>query len=217
MTPGTAALTGLALYLTGALAAFGIRTWLHARRTGSTGWRGLSGAPGSAEWWGGTLFAAAMLLGAAGPALAAAGVGPSPVPLPGAVAWFGLAVAVAGFGGTVAAQAGMGTSWRIGVDPTERTSLVTSGVFGVVRNPIFTAMATALSGVVLLAPTAVTLASLVCLVTAVELQVRVVEEPYLARTHGTAYAGYTARVGRFVPGVGRTGPRGTEGPGVPVP
>lgn len=31
-------------------------------------------------------------------------------------------------------------SWRIGVDVTERTALVTSGPFGVVRNPIFTSM-----------------------------------------------------------------------------
>ncbi|HLS74191.1 MAG TPA: hypothetical protein VK046_10500 [Actinomycetaceae bacterium] len=37
-----------------------------------------------------------------------------------------------------------------------------------------------------------------------EIQVRLVEEPYLLRTHGPAYARYTARVGRFLPGLGRT-------------
>ncbi|ADG73384.1 isoprenylcysteine carboxyl methyltransferase [Cellulomonas flavigena DSM 20109] len=203
MTPTTAAATGLVLYLVGVVAAFGIRTWLHRRRTGSTGWRGLSGAPGSAEWWGGALFAAAIVLGAAGPALAAVGVGPAPAALPGSVAWLGLAVAVVGFLATLAAQAGMGASWRIGVDADERTDLVTTGTFALVRNPVFTAMATALVGVVLLAPTVVTLAALACLVVAVQLQVRVVEEPYLRRAHGEAYAAYAARVGRFVPGVGR--------------
>lgn len=205
MTPTTAAATGLVLYLVGAAAAFGVRTWLHLRRTGSTGWRGLSGTPGSPEWWGGALFAAAIVLGAAGPALATAGVGPAPAALPGAVAWLGLVVGVAGFLATLAAQAGMGASWRIGVDADERTDLVTTGTFALVRNPIFTAMITALVGVVLLAPTVVTLAALVCLVVAVELQVRAVEEPYLRRTHGDAYAAYAARVGRFVPGVGRWG------------
>src|SRR5262245_6886356 len=30
--------------------AFGVRTWLHWRSTGSTGFRGISGKPGSAEW-----------------------------------------------------------------------------------------------------------------------------------------------------------------------
>jgi protein-S-isoprenylcysteine O-methyltransferase Ste14 len=38
---------------------------------------------------------------------------------------------------------------------------------------------------------------------ALELQTRAVEEPYLLRTHGEAYAAYAARVGRFVPGLGR--------------
>ena len=41
------------------------------------------------------------------------------------------------------------------------------------------------------------------LVAAVQLQVRVVEEPYLRRVHGRVYRGYAARVGRFVPGLGR--------------
>lgn len=36
----------------------------------------------------------------------------------------------------------------------------------------------------------------------IELQVRVVEEPYLSATHGQAYGDYAARVGRFIPGVG---------------
>jgi protein-S-isoprenylcysteine O-methyltransferase Ste14 len=36
-----------------------------------------------------------------------------------------------------------------------------------------------------------------------ELHVRRVEEPYLHWAHGDAYRDYAARVGRFVPGVGR--------------
>ncbi|PYG00280.1 Phospholipid methyltransferase [Georgenia satyanarayanai] len=63
-------------------------------------------------------------------------------------------MAIAGFAGVLAAQAAMGSSWRTGVDPTERTGLVTSGMFAVVRNPIFTAMLTALLGLTLLVPTA---------------------------------------------------------------
>jgi SAM-dependent methyltransferase len=42
---------------------------------------------------------------------------------------------------------------------------------------------------------------------ALEVQVRLVEEPYLLRTHGRAYAEYGARTGRFVPGLGRLAPR----------
>ena len=97
----------------------------------------------------------------------------------------------------------MGPSWRIGVDEAERTELVTMGPFAVVRNPIFAAMLPAVLGVALLVPNAVALAGFVALFVALELQVRLVEEPYLLRAHGDRYAEYAARTGRFVPGVGR--------------
>ncbi|MFJ9588687.1 hypothetical protein [Streptomyces acidicola] len=57
----------------------------------------------------------------------------------------------------------------------------------------------------LMVPNALSLAALTALIVAVELQVRVVEEPYLRAVHGTAYLTYGAAVGRFVPGVGRLG------------
>lgn len=205
MAAEVAVAAALTLYLAGLVAAFGVRSWIHRRRTGSTGFRGLSGAPGSAEWWGGILFVAALALGAAGPALVLTGT-TAPIALPPAVQWAGLALAIAGFAAVLAAQAGMGASWRIGVDTTERTGLVTSGMFAVVRNPIFTAMLTALLGLTLLVPTALTAAALLCLLLAVEIQVRLVEEPYLMRTHGPAYAHYAQRVGRFLPGLGTLAP-----------
>jgi hypothetical protein len=54
--------------------AFGARTVLHLRRTGSSGFKGLSGRPGSAEWTGGVLFAMALGLGLATPVLDRLGV-----------------------------------------------------------------------------------------------------------------------------------------------
>ena len=47
----------------------------------------------------------------------------------------------------------MGASWRIGVDPEETTELVTGGVFGLCRNPIYTFMVIAWVGFALLVPT----------------------------------------------------------------
>jgi protein-S-isoprenylcysteine O-methyltransferase Ste14 len=41
---------------------------------------------------------------------------------------------------TLPAQRAIGESWRIGVDPDERTELVTAGLFGRLRTPIFTGM-----------------------------------------------------------------------------
>lgn len=120
------------------------------------------------------------------------------------VQWTGLVTAVLGVVATFATQSAMGASWRIGVDEHEKTDLVRTGPFEVVRNPIFTAMAITGVGLALMAPTAVALIGVILLLAALELQVRVVEEPYLARVHGTAYAAYAARVGRFVPMVGRS-------------
>jgi protein-S-isoprenylcysteine O-methyltransferase Ste14 len=96
----------------------------------------------------------------------------------------------------------MGDSWRIGVDPGETTTLVRTGVFGWVRNPIFTAMLTFGFGIALVTPNVVALAGFALLVTSIHLQVRVVEEPYLLTVHGDTYRDYLATVGCFVPGVG---------------
>jgi protein-S-isoprenylcysteine O-methyltransferase Ste14 len=183
--------------------AFGLRSFLQWRATGSTGFVGIGGRPGSADWAAGVLFTVALVLGVAGPVLALTDVlGPAEA-LDGAVGHaIGLILSVAGLVATLYAQIAMGSSWRIGVDPTERTELVTAGPFALVRNPIFAAMIPTAIGLTLLVPSIVALAGLAALVVALELQVRVIEEPYLLRTHGSTYAGYASDTGRFFPGVG---------------
>jgi protein-S-isoprenylcysteine O-methyltransferase Ste14 len=198
------ALLALALLVLYLALAIGVRTLRHRRSRGSSGFRGISGRPGSAEWTGGVLFVVAIVLVFAAPVLDLASV-LAPVPwLDGPLGHaLGLVLFSLGLVGTLAAQAAMGPSWRIGVDEAERTELVTMGPFAVVRNPIFAAMLPAVLGVALLVPNAVALAGFVALFVALELQVRLVEEPYLLRAHGDRYAEYAARTGHFVPGVGR--------------
>ena len=184
--------------------AFGLRSWLQWRRTGSTGFRGVSGAPGSAEWLGGVLFVTAMAGVVLAPLVELAGlVQPWPALDRPMARLVGLALCATGLAGTLWAQLGMGDSWRIGVDDRERTALVTAGPFRLVRNPIFTFMTLGLGGIALLAPNAIAAGALIALVAALELQVRLVEEPHLLQAHGASYRAYAARVGRFVPGVGR--------------
>ncbi len=193
----------LALYGLYLLLAFGLRTLIQLRRTGSSGFHGLGGRPGSAEWIAGVGFALALVLGAAAPALALFDVVEPIDVLDGPAAHaVGLVLAVLGIAATLYAQIAMGASWRIGVDAGERTELVTTGPFALVRNPIFAAMLPTALGLTLLVPSWVALAGFAGLLLALELQVRVVEEPYLLRTHQGDYAGYAGRVGRFVPGVG---------------
>jgi protein-S-isoprenylcysteine O-methyltransferase Ste14 len=182
--------------------AFGLRTLIQLRRTGSSGFKGIGGTP--AERIAGVGFTAALLLGAAAPVLALLDwVEPFAALDTDAVHVVGAALAVLGIGATLYAQIMMGSSWRIGVDPQERTELVISGPFALVRNPIFSAMVPTALGLALLVPSWVAIAGVVGLAIALEVQVRVVEEPYLLRAHGAAYASYAARVGRFAPGVGR--------------
>ncbi len=189
-------MTSIALigWLVFGLLAFGLRSWLHWRQTGSTGFRGLSGRPGSLEWTGGALFIVACVAGPAAPF-----VGPRWAPWPVA----GTALFLVGLAGTLWAQLSMGTSWRIGVDERERTALVTRGPFRWVRNPIFTAMCCAVTGLGLLVPNAASVVAVAAMLLAVELHVRHVEEPYLVRSHGPAYRQWAAHTGRFLPRIGR--------------
>ncbi|MGH3675842.1 MAG: methyltransferase family protein [Mycobacterium sp.] len=195
----------LVLFALFGLLGFGWRSWLQRRRTGSTGFRGVSGRVGSVEWFAGVGFVAALTAALAAPALQLVDV---VSPLNNLAAnWIhivGIVLAVVGIAAAVYAQIDMGDSWRIGVDPTETTTLVRKGVFGLVRNPIFTAMLIFGLGIALITPNVVAIVGFALLVVTIEVQVRVVEEPYLLTKHGEIYRDYTASVGRFVPGVGTT-------------
>jgi protein-S-isoprenylcysteine O-methyltransferase Ste14 len=175
------------------LIAFVLRALIQLRLTGSTGIKGVSGRLGSLEWFAGILFVLAIALSVAG-ALSQDAEGPPVV---------GAALAIGGLLATAGAQLAMGEAWRVGVDPHERTRLVTSGPFALVRNPIYAGMIPFFAGIALMVPGPVTIAGAILLVVALELQTRLVEEPYLRSVHGLVYADYAARVGRFLPGVGR--------------
>jgi protein-S-isoprenylcysteine O-methyltransferase Ste14 len=196
--------TALVILVVFLLLAFGMRSWIQWRRTGSSGFRGISGAPGSAEWFGGLLFVLALGAAASAPvAHLLDALTPAPWLDRPAARMGGLLLALAGLATTLWSQLAMGDAWRIGVDEHERTTLVIDGPFRWVRNPIFSSMALAVAGLALLVPNALAAIALAALVTALQLQVRRIEEPYLIRTHGSAYTDYAARTGRFVPGVGR--------------
>jgi protein-S-isoprenylcysteine O-methyltransferase Ste14 len=193
----------LVLFAVFGVLGFGWRSWLQYRRTGSTGFRGTSGRIGSTEWIAGVGFVVALMVAVSAAILQRANV-VQPIRILTAV-WIqvaGIAVGMIGIAATVYAQLEMGDSWRIGVDEQETTTLVHTGVFGRVRNPIYTAMFMFGLGIALVTPNLVACVGFVLLVSTIELQVRRVEEPHLLRTHGAAYRAYTASVGRFIPGIG---------------
>lgn len=184
--------------------ALGVRPILQLRRTGSTGVVTARSHTSASEWVAVLLGLAGFGLAFAAPVLVLLGLGEplgwldsSPLRIAGA------ATMALGIGLTFAAQLAMGASWRIGVDPSERTALVTTGLFGWIRNPIYTGMLLTVGGLALLLPTAVAVAALAVVLAAVEVQVRLVEEPYLRQVHGADFEAYCRRVGRLAPRLGR--------------
>jgi len=174
--------------------AFGARTWVQRRRTGDMGWR--LGRPHSAAEAG----ARALLVGSAlaiVASLVTTEESPSAV-----VASLSVAGATASIVLVAVAQLQMAESWRIGVDPDERTELIRSGLYSHVRNPIYTGMAAYTVAHVGLTPSPAAVVAVLLMVVGVEVQVRSVEEPYLARVHGEAFHAWTRSSGRFVPRVG---------------
>ena len=189
----------LALLVVYGLVGFVFRMVVQFRLTGSTGFRGLSSGS-TAELAGGLLFVASLALLVAA---ALADDGTVGVLDHDGVRVAGLVLAIAGIVGTAGAQLAMGRAWRIGVDASERTNLVTGGPFAIVRNPIYAAMFPFFIGIALMVGNVLGLAAIACLIAGLELQTRMAEEPHLLRTHGEEYAAYARRVGRFLPGVGR--------------
>ena len=74
MSDKTAAVVALATYIVGGGVGIAWRLWWQWRRTGSTGFKGVSGNIGSAEWFGGLGFILGVLVTFAAPVLRLAGV-----------------------------------------------------------------------------------------------------------------------------------------------
>ena len=112
-------------------------------------------------------------------------------------------LALVGIGGAFTAQSAMGDAWRVDVNPEVRGRLVTTGPFRLVRNPIFTCTLVTALGLALTVPNLFGVLMVAAFVAAIQVQVRLVEEPYLAQVHGEEYRRYAARTGRFLPWLGR--------------
>src|SRR5262249_11448984 len=169
--PATAAADmALVLFSIFGVLGFGWRSWLQYRRTGSTGFRAVR-AGGLTERLAGFGFVAALIVAVSGPILQEAKlIEPVPALSAACVQARGIVVATVGIAATVYAQLEMGDSRRIGVDQRETTTLVHTGVFGRIRNPIYTAMFTFGVGISLVTPNLVAWAGLVLLAATIQLQ-----------------------------------------------
>ncbi len=121
----------------------------------------------------------------------------------GLPAVYGLRCAAAGMGvvcylATLSCWLLMGRNWSMAIVPGQQTELVTGGLFGWVRHPIYSL------SILLMLCSAVVVSNVPMLIVAV-LHVALMnfkarkEERHLTERHGSAYVGYCQKVGRFVP------------------
>lgn len=91
----------------------------------------------------------------------------------------------------------MGRSWRIGIDPDSRERLVTGGIFGVSRNPIYLALDLIAVAAFLMSGSVFFLLSGLVAIVAIHVQI-LREERFLASAFGAEYESYRSRVARYL-------------------
>jgi protein-S-isoprenylcysteine O-methyltransferase Ste14 len=113
----------------------------------------------------------------------------------------GLVLVALGFGIALAAGAGLGRTLTPSPIPKADGVLVTSGVYGLVRHPIYSGLLVLGIGLVVIGASVLHLIAWVALLSVLMTKSRF-EERMLADQYPD-YASYAARVGRLVPGIGR--------------
>jgi protein-S-isoprenylcysteine O-methyltransferase Ste14 len=121
-----------------------------------------------------------------------------PYPLHPALTWSALAVAVLAFIATLICWKRMGKSWRMGIDPGEKTQLVLSGPYAYVRHPIYGLSSLLMICSLVIVPSAAMALLALLHLALLQWEARR-EERYLTQVHGPVYADYAAHTGRFVP------------------
>lgn len=109
----------------------------------------------------------------------------------------GAIVVVAGLVIFVLAFLNFGKSWRIGIDRQTPGTLVTTGIFGITRNPIYVAFHLFFIGVFLINGTWFFLIFALMAAVAVHFQI-LREEAFLKRQYGQNFDEYVKRTGRYL-------------------
>lgn len=116
------------------------------------------------------------------------------------LSWIGVVLAAACLGLTMYCWRQMGRSWRMGIDPDEKTQLIVTGPFAHVRHPIYALSCAMMLASVLAVPVLAMCGIAVLHNGFLQWEARR-EERYLLSAHGAAYANYMKQSGRFLPRV----------------
>lgn len=112
--------------------------------------------------------------------------------------WIGVVISAVGVAVFISAVVTMQDSWRAGVSKNEKTELVTSGIFGISRNPVFLGFDLVYAGILLMFFNFMLLAFSLFSAVMFHLQIVNVEEEHLLESFGDEYLTYKKTVNRYL-------------------
>lgn len=114
-----------------------------------------------------------------------------------AVTWLGFYTGLVGLLFAIYAQISMATSWRIGIPQDKPGELVSSGPFGISRNPFFLGSFVFYCGMFMMMPNALTAVGVSGIFLTLNVQIRE-EEKFLSASLGAPYGAYKDKVRRWL-------------------
>lgn len=120
-----------------------------------------------------------------------------PLKLPTALRWIGILLAGFGVLFFILAITTMRDSWRAGIDESQKTSMVTRGVYNISRNPAFVGFDLLYIGSALAMPGVVIAVMAAAGVLFMHLQI-IEEESFLPRIFGDEYMEYKKKTPRYL-------------------
>jgi protein-S-isoprenylcysteine O-methyltransferase Ste14 len=114
------------------------------------------------------------------------------------LSWLSIAILAAGLAATLVCWKRMGKSWRMGINPNEKTQLIVSGPYAYIRHPIYAIQSLMLLASMALLPSPLMLISCLLMISFLQWEARR-EEKYLVIQHGPSYLDYCRQTGGFVP------------------
>lgn len=110
----------------------------------------------------------------------------------------GACIAIMGLGAFIISVLTMRDSWRAGVSNTDKTELVTRGIYQISRNPAFLGFDLVYIGMIVMFFNWLLFIVSVFAMVMFHLQIRYVEERFLREVFGTEYLQYQKKVCRYV-------------------
>ncbi len=114
------------------------------------------------------------------------------------LSWICVIILAAGLAATLLCWKRMGKSWRMGINPDEKTQLIVSGPYAYIRHPIYAIQSLMLLASMALLPSPLMLIACLLMMTFLQWEARR-EEKYLVVHHGQGYADYCRQTGGFLP------------------